>query len=72
MRINRFFVLFVMFAFVVFLIGCQQQTKENKEISDSIKIVNETQKPAADGIEKEFNDSLDAALGELEDIENIQ
>jgi len=63
--------LLMIFSIIVILIGCQQQVEEAKEIPDAMKIVDEMQKPAAEEIEKEFNDSLDMALEELEEIEDI-
>ena len=66
-----FLVLLAMSLFMVFLIGCQQQAEKAKDVPDSMEIVDETQKPIAGEIEKEFNDSLDTALEELEEIEDI-
>ncbi|MBI2208674.1 hypothetical protein HYU50_04215 [Candidatus Woesearchaeota archaeon] len=69
---NHYFLrLFLLVIIGLFLIGCQKQTQGDKEMSDSIKIVDETQKPADEEIEKEFDDGLDMALGELEEIEKV-
>ncbi|MBI2135048.1 hypothetical protein HYU09_03590 [Candidatus Woesearchaeota archaeon] len=72
MRIkNSLLVLLAMLVLAIFLIGCQQQVSETKEISDAMEIVDEAQEPAADEYEQEFDDGLDAALQELEEIEDV-
>jgi len=63
MKINNFLFLWLIIA--IALIGCQPQVQETK----SIEIVDE--KPIDSEIEKEFDDGLDEALQELEEIENI-
>lgn len=68
---NIFLILLIMFLFAVFLIGCQQQVDEAKKTPDAMKIIDEPQKPVTGDIEKEFNDSLDMALEELEEIEKV-
>ena len=52
--------------FVIFLIGCQQYVEEQE---DTIEIVGGEQ--IIEEIEEEFDDNLDDALKELEEIENI-
>ena len=60
---NLFFIVFV-----IFLIGCQQQVDEVSEDSP-IEIV--SGKPVVEYIDEDFNDNLDAALQELEEIGDI-
>ena len=52
--------------FVIFLIGCQQYGEEQ---SDTIEISGG--EPIIEVIEEEFDDNLDDALKELEEVENI-
>ena len=59
-----------MIIIIVFLIGCQQKVQEEiTEPLEPIKIVEE--ETIDEELEKEFNDNLDDALRELEEIENI-
>ena len=67
MKINNFLILFLMLI-NIFIIGCQQQVQDVSE-QETIEIVDET--PIDNEIEEEFDDGLDAALQELEEIENI-
>ena len=57
----------------IVLSGCQKNELEKK--NDTIKIIEDgNQKSVADtdqNLEKEFNDSLDQALDELDQTENI-
>lgn len=72
MGLNKhFFISFVILIFTIFLIGCQQQIQEETKIqeSETIEIVDE--KMIDEELEKEFDDDLDEALQELEEIENI-
>ena len=59
--------LFIMFA--VLLLGCQQQVDKESEEKPSIEI--SSGQPVIEKIDKEFDDSLDEALQELEEIEDI-
>ena len=59
--------LFIMFA--VLLLGCQQQVDKESEEKPSMEI--SSGQPVIETIEEEFDDNLDAALEELEEIENI-
>ena len=52
--------------FVIFLIGCQQYVEEQE---DTIEIVGGEQ--IIEEIEEEFDDNLDDALKELEEIGDI-
>ena len=52
--------------FVIFLIGCQQYGEEQ---ADTIEI--NGVEPIIEEIGEEFDDNLDDALKELEDIESI-
>ena len=63
------FILLILF--ILFLIGCQQQIKQELEEQkpDAIEIISE--EPAVEEIDEEFNDNLDEALKELEEVENI-
>ena len=66
---NILLVLLIMSIFIIFLTGCQQQVSDTEEIYDAMEIVDEAREPVAD--ENEFDDDLDAALQELEDIGDI-
>ena len=67
---NNFSILFSLIIIIVFLIGCQQKVQEEiTEPLEPIKIVEE--ETIDEELEKEFNDNLDDALRELEEIENI-
>ena len=59
--------LFVIFA--IFLLGCQQQVDKESEENPSMEI--SSGRPITEEIDEEFNDNLDEALQDLEDIENI-
>ena len=59
--------LFIMFA--VLLLGCQQQVDKESEEKPSMEI--SSGQPVIEKIGEEFDDNLDAALEELEEIENI-
>jgi len=54
---------------VIFLIGCQQQVEEVSEEEPPIEII--SGEPIIGEIEEEFDDNLDDALKELEEIEDI-
>ena len=60
-------ILFAMFA--IFLLGCQQQVDTESEEKPSMEI--SSGQPVIEKIEEEFDDNLDEALEELEEIENI-
>ena len=67
---NNFSILFSLIIIIIFLIGCQQKVQgEITEPPEPIKIVED--KTIDEELEKEFNDNLDDALQELEEIENI-
>ena len=68
MRLKSSFLILVIILLVSSIVGCQQQADD--VASDSIKMIDETEKQN-DGIEEEFGDNLDAALEELEEIDNI-
>ena len=53
----------------VLLLGCQQQVDKESEEKPSMEI--SSGQPVIEKIDKEFNDNLDEALQELEEIENI-
>ena len=55
--------------FVIFLLGCQQQVNKESEEKPSMEI--SSGQPVIEKIDKEFNDNLDEALQELEEIVNI-
>ncbi|MEK6869549.1 MAG: hypothetical protein AABX74_04925 [Nanoarchaeota archaeon] len=55
--------------FAVLLLGCQQQVDKESEEKPSIEI--SSGQPVIEKIDKEFDDSLDEALQELEEIEDI-
>jgi len=59
--------LFIMFA--VLLLGCQQQVDKESEEKPSMEISSGQQ--VIEEINEEFDDNLDQALQELEEIENI-
>jgi len=60
----------ILFAiFVIFLLGCQQQVDKESEEKPSMDI--SSGQPVIEKIDEEFDDNLDAALEELEDVENI-
>jgi len=59
--------LFVIFA--IFLLGCQQQVDKESEENPSMEI--NGGQPVIEKIDEEFDDNLDEALQDLEDIENI-
>ena len=59
--------LFIMFA--VLLLGCQQQVDKESEEKPSMEI--SSGQPVIEKIDEEFDDNLDEALEELEEIENI-
>ena len=59
--------LFIMFA--VLLLGCQQQVDKESEEKPSMEI--SSGQPVIEKIDEEFDDNLDEALQELEEIENI-
>lgn len=60
-------ILFIMF--VVLLLGCQQQVDKESEEKPSMEISSGL--PVIEKIVEEFDDNLDEALQELEEIENI-
>ena len=53
--------------FVIFLVGCQQSAEVSEE--PSIEII--SGEPIIEQIDEDFDDNLDEALQELEDVENI-
>ena len=64
---NNFSILFSLVIIIVLLIGCQQKVQEEiTEPPEPIKIVEE--ETIDEELEKEFNDNLDDALQELEEI----
>ena len=54
--------------FVIFLLGCQQQAGK---VSEEKPIETGSEQPVIEEIEEELDDNLDAALEELEEIEDI-
>lgn len=54
---------------VIFLLGCQHQDDKVSEEKPSIEI--SSGQPVIEKIDEEFDDNLDEALQELEEIENI-
>ncbi len=54
---------------VIFLLGCQQQVDKVSEEKPSIEI--SSGQPVIEKIDEEFDDNLDEALQDLEEIENI-
>ena len=72
-KINKNLVIAVFFIFSIFLSGCQN--KELQKDDSGIGIIEgKTQDSSAaidDNLEKEFDDNLDSALNDLEEIENI-
>ena len=60
---------FLFIMFVVLLLGCQQQVDKESEEKPSMEI--SSGQPAIEKIEEEFDDNLDDALQDLEEIENI-
>jgi len=71
-KINKYLSIFLLL--IVFLLGCQQVQEVSEQESD-IEIITEdiedTVETIDDELEKEFDDGLDEALQELEEIENI-
>jgi len=67
---NYIFILFIMI-FINFLFGCQQVQEVSEQESDIEVISEENVEPIDEELEKEFDDGLDEALQELEEIENI-
>ena len=59
--------LFIMLA--VLLLGCQQQVDKESEERPSMEI--SSGQPVIEKIDEEFDDNLDEALEELEEIEDI-
>ena len=60
---------FLFIMFVVLLLGCQQQVDKESEEKHSMEI--SSGQPVIEKIGVEFDDNLDEALQELEEIENI-
>jgi len=67
---KKFLNLFFVFLFMIFLIGCQQ-AQEVSEQEPNIEIIDENINRIDEELEKEFDDGLDEALKELEEVENI-
>ena len=67
----KFINLFVILILLIFLIGCQQQIQEKITVQEpeTAEIVEE--EIIDEELEKEFDDNLDEALKELEEIEDI-
>lgn len=71
MKFIYIFDLFVILILLIFLIGCQQQIQEKITVQEPeiAEIVEE--EIIDEELEKEFDDNLDEALKELEEIEDI-
>ena len=77
MRITKYFLnLIIVLLFIFFLIGCQQVSEVSEQEPSGIEIsteesIEETADIINEELEKEFDDGLDEALKELEEVENI-
>ena len=60
---------FVVIMLAVLLLGCQQQVDKESEEKPSMEI--SSGQPVIEKIDEEFDDNLDEALEELEEIEDI-
>ena len=60
---------FLFMMLVVLLLGCQQQVDKESEEEPFVEISSE--QPVIEKIDEEFDDNLDEALQDLEEIENI-
>ena len=60
---------FLFIMLVVLLLGCQQQVDKESEEKPSMEI--SSGQPVIEKIDEEFDDNLDEALRDLEEIENI-
>jgi len=70
MKFNNY--LFILLFLIIFLLGCQQIQEVSEQESDTIEISGERVVGTIDEeLEKEFDDGLDEALQELEEIEDI-
>lgn len=69
MGLNKHF--FISFVILIFLIGCQQQIQEEITVQEPEIIEILDDKIIDEELEKEFEDGLDEALKELEEVENI-
>jgi len=67
---NYIFILFIIFL-INFLLGCQQVQEVSEQESDTIEIGERVVEPIDEELEKEFDDGLDEALQELEEVEDI-
>ena len=62
--------------FIIFLLGCQQVQEISEQEPSGIEVstekgIEETADTIDEELEKEFDDGLDEALQELEEIEDI-
>jgi len=74
MKLNNYILILFTILFINILMGCQQ-VPEVLEQESNIEIVSEDVEERVEAIddelEKEFDDGLDEALAELEEIKNI-
>jgi len=72
MKINNYMFILFIILIISFLLGCQQVQEVSEQESDTIEISTEDDVETIDEeLEKEFDDNLDEALQELEEVENI-
>jgi len=70
MKFNNY--MFILLIFIIFLLGCQQVQEVSEQETDIIEISSEKVVGTIyEELEKEFDDGLDEALAELEEVENI-
>ena len=63
------FMKYIFVLLAIFLVGCQQQVVDVSEEELPIEII--SGEPIIEEIDENFDDGLDEALQELEEVENI-